>query len=65
MCEIDYSLAWKLETICPATTAYFPWIYLVSIFLCDDAIFVNEIGLYAFIIDYLNNQLIDYNTINY
>jgi len=42
MYEIDYSLAWKLERICPAITLYFQWIFLVCALHSDRAWFVNE-----------------------
>jgi len=71
MFVVDYSLAWKLETMCPAITYFYDY---VSIPLsteamfdvskkrntrCDDAISINHsINL---VIDYFNNRLISYN----
>jgi len=40
---IDYSLAGKLATICPAIKLYFQWICHVSTFRSDESWFVNEI----------------------
>jgi len=40
--EIDYSFAWKLETISPAIKLYFHWICLVSTFWSDGVWIANE-----------------------
>ena len=40
ICEIEYSLAWKLGTIYSAITLYFQRICLISTFCSDDAWFI-------------------------
>jgi len=39
---MDYSLACKLETICPTIKLYFQWKCHISTFRSDDSWFVKE-----------------------
>ena len=62
---MDYSFAWKLETICPAIKLYFQWMCHVSTFRSDDSWSGNEIHTAIsincsinLVIDYFNNRLI-------
>ena len=66
MYEIEYSLAWKLETIYSANTLYSQWKCFVSTFSSDDAWLVNEmhavtnnlhLSFIILVIDYFNNSV--------
>jgi len=45
MYEIDYSLAWKLETTCPAIALYSWWVCVVSTQCRDYAWLINEMHM--------------------